>query len=119
MIDLVTARDLLQIAEKLAAGCKEERRVALTTEPKIVTTKIYDLKAKVHHETPQQTTPMMLLRAMKLAWQTPARHARAKINRLDETFTTSPETQTLTYAKHGQAALARAAVPTKLTHELT
>ncbi|ATC24782.1 enoyl-CoA hydratase [Caulobacter vibrioides] len=118
LIDLVAARDLLQVAEKLAAGCKEERRVALTAEPEVVAAKIYGLRAKVRREAPQQTAPMMLLRAMELAWQTPARRARAEIDRLDETFAASPEAQALTYAERGQAALARAAVPAELAHEL-
>lgn len=118
LVDLVASRDLNQVAEKLAASLKGEPRLTLTAEPEVIAAKIYGLRAKVRREAPQQTAPMMLLRAMELAWQTPARRARAEIDRLDETFAASPEAQALTYAERGQAALARATVPAELAHEL-
>ncbi|MFY8209997.1 MAG: enoyl-CoA hydratase-related protein [Caulobacter sp.] len=118
LVDLVAARDLNQVAEKLAASLKGEPRLTLTAEPEVIAAKIYGLRAKVRREAPQQTAPMMLLRALELAWQTPARRARVEIDRLDETFAASPEAQALTYAERGQAALARATVPAELAHEL-
>lgn len=118
LIDLVAARDLVQVAEKLAFSFGSESRIALTAEPEVITAKIYGLRAKVRREAPQQTAPITLLRALELAWQTPSRRARVEIDRLDETFAASPEAQALTYAEHGQSALARRALPAELAHEL-
>lgn len=118
LVDLVAARDLVQVAEKLAVSLKNDPRVALTSEPEVIAAKIYGLRTKVRREAPQQTAPLTLLRALELAWQTPARRARAEIDRLDETFAASPEAQALTYAERGQAALARTTVHDDLAHEL-
>jgi 3-hydroxyacyl-CoA dehydrogenase/enoyl-CoA hydratase/carnithine racemase len=118
LVDLIAARDLIQAAEKLAMSLKSEPRVTLTAEPEVIAAKIYGLRAKVRREAPQQTTPLTLLRALELAWQTPPRRARVEIDRLDETFTASPEAQALTYAERGQASLARASIPAELGHEL-
>lgn len=118
LIDLIAARDLVQVAEKLGASRKGERRPVLAAEPEVIAAKIYGLRAKVRRDAPQQTAPMMLLRALELAWQTPARRARSEIDRLDEAFAASPEAQALTYAERGQAALARVAVPADIAHDL-
>lgn len=117
-VDLIAARDLILVAEKLAVSVKSDPRVAPTSEPEVIAAKIYGLRAKVRRDAPQQTAPLTLLRALELAWQTPPRRARAEIDRLDEAFAVSPEAQALTYAERGQASFARASIPDELAHEL-
>jgi len=117
LVDVVAARDLVQVAEKLAASFNGDRK-AISAEPEVVAAKIYGLRSKVRREAPHQTAPMTLLRALEFALQTPARRARTEIDRLDETFAASPEAQALTYAEHGQAALTRSTLPENLIHEL-
>jgi len=118
LVDLVAARDLVHVAEKLAASLNDERKVTISVEPEVVTARIYGLRAKVRREAPDQTARMTLLRALEFALQTPARRARAEIDRLDVAFAASPEAQALTYAERGQAALSRAGAMTNLAHEL-
>lgn len=118
LIDVVASRDLVQVAEKLAVNFNGESKASTSAEPEVVTAKIYGLRAKVRRDAPHQTAPMTLLRALELALQSPARRARAEIDRLDETFAASAEALALTYAERGQAALARANLPEDLAHEL-
>ena len=118
LVDLVAARDLVHVAEKLAASFNGERTVAISAEPEVIAAKIYGLRAKVRRQAPHQTAPMTLLRALEFALQTPAKRARTEIDRLDETFAASPEALALTYAEQGQASLARASLPEDLIHEL-
>jgi enoyl-CoA hydratase/carnithine racemase/3-hydroxyacyl-CoA dehydrogenase len=118
LVDLVAARDLVHVAEKLALGFSGGRKLTLSAEPEVVAAKIYGLRAKVRRDTPHQATPMTLLRALEFAAQTPAKRARVEIDRLDEAFAASPEAQALTYAERGQATLSRANLPADLAHEL-
>lgn len=118
LVDLVAARDLVHVAEKLASGLNGERKVTISAEPEVITAKIYGLRAKVRRETPHQTAPMTLLRALEFALQAPVKRARAEIDRLDVAFAMSPEAHALTYAERGQAALSRARATTDPADEL-
>lgn len=102
LVDALEGEDLLAAAQGLANDPR--RRNPLDVEA--ATAELFSLRLRLRHLAPDQTAPLVALKALEAAVRLPLRRAMAETARLAEALARSDQAQSLAYAQAGATALA-------------
>ena len=106
LIDAMGDPDVLTVAKALASelGQGPDRRDPLDADA--ATAELFSFRLRLRHQAPDQTAPLVALKALEAAVRLPLRRAMAETARLAEALTGSDQGQGLAYAQAGATALA-------------
>lgn len=106
LVDALGDPDVLAAARALAddLGRGSGRRAPLDVEA--ATAELFSLRLRLRHQAPDQTAPLVALKALEAAVRLPLRRAMAETARLADDLARCDQAKALAYARAGAAALA-------------